>query len=128
MTCSRGKGRRISLALTCVVAGRNIREWQLGVLFFAVGNIMNFVSLGMRHLTWQLMGLQAETYRHVGMLTMPCTGFAAQSILAALGSVQFVSNVVFAWFVLQEKVRLLWEELGRLSLASWLLSRLLASA
>ena len=32
-------------------------------------------------------------------------GFAAQSILAALGSVQFVSNVVFAWFVLQEAVR-----------------------
>ena len=31
-------------------------------------------------------------------------GFAAQSILAALGSVQFVSNVLFAWLVLQEKV------------------------
>ena len=30
--------------------------------------------------------------------------FAAQSLLAALGSVQFVSNVFFAYFVLQEKV------------------------
>ena len=25
---------------------RNVREWQLGVLFFAVGNVLNFVSLG----------------------------------------------------------------------------------
>ena len=40
-------------------------------------------------------------------LTSGCrAGFAAQSILAALGSVQFVSNVLFAWLVLQEKVRL----------------------
>ena len=31
-------------------------------------------------------------------------GFAAQSLLAALGSIQFVSNVVFAWFVLHERV------------------------
>jgi hypothetical protein len=31
-------------------------------------------------------------------------GFAAQSLLAALGSVQFVSNVFFASFVLKEKV------------------------
>ena len=30
--------------------------------------------------------------------------FAAQSLLAALGSVQFVSNVFFAYFVLHEKV------------------------
>ena len=33
-----------------------------------------------------------------------CAGFAAQSLLAALGSVQFVSNVFFASFVLKEKV------------------------
>lgn len=33
-------------------------------------------------------------------------GFAAQSLLSALGSVQFVSNVFFAKFVLHEKVRI----------------------
>ena len=32
-------------------------------------------------------------------------GFAAQSLLAALGSIQFVSNVFFASTVLGEKVR-----------------------
>ncbi len=32
-------------------------------------------------------------------------GFAAQSLLAALGSIQFVSNVFFASAVLGEKVR-----------------------
>ena len=31
-------------------------------------------------------------------------GFAAQSLLAALGSVQFVSNMIFASLVLKEKV------------------------
>ncbi|KAL3149128.1 hypothetical protein ABBQ32_001966 [Trebouxia sp. C0010 RCD-2024] len=54
---------------------RKYREWQCGVGLFAVGNVLNFVSFG----------------------------FAAQSLLAALGSIQFVSNVVFAWFVLHER-------------------------
>lgn len=37
---------------------------------------------------------------------MTCTaGYAAQSLLAAIGCVQFVSNVVFAALVLKEKVR-----------------------
>lgn len=31
-------------------------------------------------------------------------GYAAQSILAAIGCIQFVSNVVFAALVLKEKV------------------------
>jgi hypothetical protein len=31
-------------------------------------------------------------------------GYAAQSLLAAIGCVQFVSNVLFAKFVLKEKV------------------------
>ena len=52
------------------------REWQLGIALFAGGNILNFVSFG----------------------------FAAQSLLAALGSVQFVSNVFFARFVLKEVI------------------------
>ncbi|KAL0055267.1 hypothetical protein WJX82_009682 [Trebouxia sp. C0006] len=54
---------------------RKYREWQCGVSLFAVGNALNFVSFG----------------------------FAAQSLLAALGSIQFVSNVFFAWFVLHER-------------------------
>ena len=41
-------------------------------------------------------------------------GFAAQSLLAALGSVQFVSNVVFARFVLGERVT--WRVLGATAL------------
>lgn len=36
--------------------------------------------------------------------SLSVAGFAAQSLLAALGSIQFVSNVFFAWFVLKEKV------------------------
>ena len=44
-------------------------------------------------------------------------GFAAQSILAALGSVQFVSNVIFAWLVLQEKVMVAAARLGAPALA-----------
>ena len=43
-------------------------------------------------------------------LLMPCTvalltaGYAAQSLLAAIGCVQFVSNVLFASWVLKEQV------------------------
>jgi hypothetical protein len=55
---------------------RSFREWQAGIALFALGNVFNFVSFG----------------------------FAAQSLLAALGSVQFVSNVVFARLVLKEAV------------------------
>eukprot|EP00884_Botryococcus_braunii_P007041 jgi/Botrbrau1/16338/Bobra.0345s0002.1 len=55
---------------------RVYREWQVGIALFALGNILNFVSFG----------------------------FAAQSLLAALGSVQFISNVIFASLVLHEQV------------------------
>ena len=34
-----------------------------------------------------------------------CAALAAQSLLAALGSVQFVANIVFGRIVLKEKVR-----------------------
>ncbi|GAQ88927.1 hypothetical protein KFL_004700090 [Klebsormidium nitens] len=54
----------------------HFREWQVGVVIFAVGNALNFISFG----------------------------YAAQSLLAALGSVQFISNVGFAYFVLGENV------------------------
>ncbi|GFR43906.1 hypothetical protein Agub_g5040, partial [Astrephomene gubernaculifera] len=55
---------------------RKFKEWVIGMSFFSVGNILNFVSFG----------------------------FAAQSLLAALGSIQFVSNVIFASFVLHERI------------------------
>lgn len=65
---------------------RSFREWQAGIALFAGGNVFNFVSFG----------------------------FAAQSLLAALGSVQFVSNVVFARLVLKEAVT--WRVLGATAL------------
>ncbi|KIY99135.1 hypothetical protein MNEG_8826 [Monoraphidium neglectum] len=52
------------------------REWQFGVAAFTVGNVANFLSFG----------------------------YAAQSLLSAIGCVQFVSNVIFASLVLKEKV------------------------
>lgn len=54
----------------------HFQTWRVGILFFAVGNCLNFVSFG----------------------------YAAQSLLAALGSVQFVSNIAFAYFVLSKTV------------------------
>jgi len=65
-----------SLPLSISPRPSTFREWQLGIGLFAGGNILNFVSFG----------------------------FAAQSLLAALGSIQFVSNVVFARFVLREVI------------------------
>lgn len=50
--------------------------WRVGILFFALGNCLNFISFG----------------------------YAAQSLLAALGSVQFVSNIAFVYFVLNKTV------------------------
>ncbi|OVA09722.1 Magnesium transporter NIPA [Macleaya cordata] len=52
------------------------QTWRVGILFFALGNCLNFISFG----------------------------YAAQSLLAALGSVQFVSNIAFAYFVLKKRV------------------------
>ncbi|KAE8666020.1 putative magnesium transporter NIPA8 [Hibiscus syriacus] len=49
---------------------------KLGILIFILGNCLNFISFG----------------------------YAAQSLLAALGSVQFVSNIAFAYFVLNKMV------------------------
>lgn len=63
------------------------QSWRVGMLIFALGNCLNFISFG----------------------------YAAQSLLAALGSVQFISNVAFAYFVLEEKVT------GRVLLATALI-------
>ena len=52
--------------------------WRIGALLFALGSIVNFFSLGM----------------------------AAQSLLAILGGVQFVSNIFFGKVILHEKVTL----------------------
>lgn len=89
---------------------RKYREWQCGVGLFAVGNVLNFVSFGELLAFFpgcksvpNMFGASAD----VQELSCVCfhAGFAAQSLLAALGSIQFVSNVVFAWFVLHERVR-----------------------
>ncbi|KAF8378088.1 hypothetical protein HHK36_029424 [Tetracentron sinense] len=52
------------------------QTWRVGILFFVLGNCLNFISFG----------------------------YAAQSLLAALGSVQFASNIAFAYFVLNKMV------------------------
>ncbi|KAJ8773081.1 hypothetical protein K2173_028258 [Erythroxylum novogranatense] len=52
------------------------QTWRIGVLFFFLGNCLNFISFG----------------------------YAAQSLLAALGSIQFVSNIAFAYFVLNKMI------------------------
>lgn len=52
------------------------QTWRVGILFFLLGNCLNFISFG----------------------------YAAQSLLAALGSIQFVSNIAFAYFVLNKRV------------------------
>ncbi|KAL6325368.1 hypothetical protein AAG906_023213 [Vitis piasezkii] len=52
------------------------QTWRVGLLFFSLGNCLNFISFG----------------------------YAAQSLLAALGSIQFVSNIAFAYFVLNKMV------------------------
>ncbi|KAF7084457.1 hypothetical protein CFC21_088079 [Triticum aestivum] len=52
------------------------QTWRIGILFFAVGNCLNFMSFA----------------------------YAAQSLLAALGSIQFVSNIAFAYVVLNKTI------------------------
>ncbi|CAM0945796.1 unnamed protein product [Alopecurus aequalis] len=52
------------------------QTWRIGILFFAVGNCLNFMSFA----------------------------YAAQSLLAALGSIQFVSNIAFAYIVLNKTI------------------------
>ncbi|KAK1320021.1 hypothetical protein QJS10_CPB04g00055 [Acorus calamus] len=54
----------------------HFQTWRIGICFFAFGNCLNFISFG----------------------------YAAQSLLAALGSIQFVSNIAFTYFVLNKTV------------------------
>lgn len=53
----------------------SIGYWRLGLIMFIIGSVINFCSFA----------------------------FAAQSLLACLGSVQFISNVFFARIILKEK-------------------------
>ncbi|KAK9272427.1 hypothetical protein L1049_002800 [Liquidambar formosana] len=68
-----GDGTNGKLALKPII---HFQTWRVGIIFFALGNCLNFISFG----------------------------YAAQSLLAALGSVQFVSNIAFAYFVLNKTV------------------------
>ncbi|CAI0559810.1 unnamed protein product [Linum tenue] len=54
----------------------DFQSWRVGVVVFFLGNCLNFISFA----------------------------YAAQSLLAALGSVQFVSNIAFAYFVFNKMV------------------------
>ncbi|TMX02256.1 hypothetical protein EJD97_022233 [Solanum chilense] len=54
------------------------QAWRIGILFFTIGNCLNFISFG----------------------------YAAQSLLAALGSIQFISNIGFAYLVLNKTVKI----------------------
>lgn len=54
----------------------SVQIWRVGMAVFVIGSLVNFASFA----------------------------FAAQSLLAALGTVQFVSNVIFAKCVLGEKL------------------------
>ena len=80
---------------------RKFRYWQIGIVVFILGNLANFASFGMQGND----GYTKDLHAIYGILPVCSVGFAAQSLLAALGSVQFVSNVIFAYFVLKEKVR-----------------------
>ncbi|KAL0017710.1 hypothetical protein WJX77_007374, partial [Trebouxia sp. C0004] len=70
-----GYMQRESLDLDNDVAIWRFWQWQTGMLMFVVGNIANFVA----------------------------RAFASQSLLTGLGSVQFISNLVFVVLVLREK-------------------------
>lgn len=54
----------------------HFQTWRIGIFLFAFGNCLNFISFG----------------------------YAAQSLLAALGSIQFLSNLAFAYYVLNKTV------------------------
>ena len=59
-----------------IVAETNSRVWLTGVSLFTIGNVFNFMAFN----------------------------YAAQSLLAALGSIQFVSNVLFTRFLLNQNL------------------------
>ena len=103
------------------------KKWFLfGMSIFAVGNVLNFASFGERRTgsahrrsgrllpglcKRALAGAEAQPGRTAVAPSVarpphpPRTaGFAAQSLLAALGVVQFLSNMVFARFLNNEAI------------------------
>lgn len=76
-------------------------QWQLGWLLFITGNIINFVSFGEQRAVLAAMPAAVLPECSQGC---PAAGYAAQSLLAAIGSVQFVSNLVFAATVLKDTI------------------------
>lgn len=101
-----------------------------GIIFFILGNCLNFISFGYAaqvsileksrfwinhlrfidiiyllvfgYLDWPID--TCETTDFVLMSFFFLSVFFLQSLLAALGSVQFVSNIAFAYFVLNKTV------------------------
>lgn len=63
---------------TCVYEAKLLsKTWVIGMLLFSLGSFLNFLSFS----------------------------YAAQSLLASLGSVQFVTNVFFAHAIIKEPIR-----------------------
>ena len=98
-----------NIQLIFLLSYRTYKPWQLGVVLFTVGNMLNFFSFGERDMNFANAFRKSQFCQgcFVTMVFCNSPGFAAQSLLAALGSVQFVSNVFFASMVLGEKVPLM---------------------
>ena len=73
-----GKGGKVAKKRTSIAPIYKWRSWQIGFIIFKTSNVVNFISLG----------------------------FGKQSVLASLSSVQFVSNLIFCYFVLHERLGL----------------------
>ncbi|QDZ25920.1 magnesium transporter NIPA [Chloropicon primus] len=73
-----GKGGKVAKKRTSIAPIYKWRSWQIGFIIFKASNVVNFISLG----------------------------FGKQSVLASLSSVQFVSNLIFCYFVLHERLGL----------------------
>ena len=101
-----------------VVLRRRFWQWQTGMLMFVVGNVANFAARGQAKAASETMVVNrsvqvpavhnAPLFIDADMTTCVscCAAFASQSLLTGLGSVQFISNLVFVVLVLREKVPL----------------------
>ena len=101
-----------------VVLRRRFWQWQAGMLMFVVGNIANFVARGQAKAFSATMvvnkSVQVPAVHNAPLCidadmticVSCCAAFASQSLLTGLGSVQFVSNLLFVVLVLKEKVPL----------------------
>ncbi|MCD9643793.1 hypothetical protein HAX54_031492 [Datura stramonium] len=76
------------------------QTWRVGILFFAIGNCLNFISFGYAAQQCLPFLMMCIFVFCLIILVFPLW----QSLLAALGSIQFVSNIAFAYFVLNKTV------------------------